>query len=142
MCPFRFYRIVHEKCDLASKVLKKAQARVDKKGSAYCPVTNNCEHFANECKTGKNECHQQWTPIEILGKSAISSVGSLTKVAKNSQFMSSYIKKILSVCAKLKKLNIEKLTKEYGGKFNPKFGFYSLVPGSRAERYFKYFYKF
>jgi hypothetical protein len=38
--------------------------------------------------------------------------------------MSSYIKKILSVCAKLKKLNIEKLTKEYGGKFNPKFGFY------------------
>ena len=86
----------------------------------YNPVTNNCEHFANECKTGKKECHQIWTLKEILGKSALSSIGSLADAAKNSRSMSFVNKKILSVCARLKKINIEKLTEEYGGKFNPK----------------------
>jgi hypothetical protein len=88
----------------------------------YNPVTNNCEHFANECKTGRKECHQIWTLNEILGKSALSSIGSLANAAKNSRSMSFVNKKILSVCARLKKL-----TKEYGEKFNPKLAFFISV---------------
>jgi hypothetical protein len=86
----------------------------------YCPCGNNCEHFANKCKTGRKECHQICTLYEILVKSALSSIGSLANAAQKSRSMSFVIKKILSVCARLKELNVEKLTEEYGAKFVPK----------------------
>ena len=119
MYPFRFYRIVYEdeECLPAPEVLKKAGARVGEKEPTYCLFTNNCEHFANECKTGKKECYQKQTAIEILGKNVVtSSIGSLVNVAKN--FMSSVYKKIISVCPGLKKL-----TEKYIAKFDPKLAF-------------------
>ena len=74
---FRYHRVVYNEneCDPACEVLRKAQERIGE--SEYCPFINNCEHFANECKTGKKECHQMWTPLEICGKSMTATLASL-----------------------------------------------------------------
>ncbi|CAB4026664.1 Hypothetical predicted protein, partial [Paramuricea clavata] len=120
---YRFYRIVYKdhECLPAPEVLKKAKARVDKEGPAYCPVTNNCEHFANECKTGKKECHQKWTPIEIIGKSAISSIVSV-KIAKPMSLMD----KLRHLLARM--LNIKPdLAEKYRANFNSKLAFFTAA---------------
>ncbi|XP_028396349.1 uncharacterized protein LOC114520305 [Dendronephthya gigantea] len=75
--PDRFYRIIYEENETIiapSEVLRKAESRIGEK--RYCPFTNNCEHFASECKTGVKKCHQFWISVEILGKSALSSITS------------------------------------------------------------------
>ena len=70
----------HEnECLPATDVLERTEARLGEKH--YCLFTNNCEHFANECKTGEKKCHQIWTSIEILGKNAISSITSFLNSA-------------------------------------------------------------
>jgi hypothetical protein len=76
----------------------------------YNPVTNNCEHFANECKTGEKECRQFWTPIEILVKSATSSC--LSFLVESLRSTGSWIKESDIV--------IEE-TLEFGAKFSPAF---------------------
>ena len=108
--PFRFYRIVYKdhECLPASKVLEKARARVDKKEPAYCLFTNNCEHFANECKTGKKKCYQKQTPIEILVKSATSTC------------LSSLVESLRSRGGWIKESDIEK-GMEFGAKVSPTF---------------------
>ena len=72
-----YYRIIYkkgEKCLSPEEVVEKAKEQMNKGEHSYNFVSNNCEHFANECKTGKSTCHQMWTAIEILGKSALSSI--------------------------------------------------------------------
>lgn len=85
----RFYRIVYEEneCYSASTVLERARARLGEKG--YRPFSNNCEHFANECKTGEKKCHQIWTGIEILAKSASSKIPSFVREVCEKIFESS-----------------------------------------------------
>ena len=80
--PRRFYRVVYEdnKCLPADEVLERAQAKLGEKD--YGVFTNNCEHFANECKTGEKKCHQIKTSIEILGKNAMESITSFFKRGK------------------------------------------------------------
>ena len=93
-----YYRIIYkdEECLSPEKVVEKAKEIMNKGEHSYNFVSNNCEHFANECKTGKSTCHQMWTAIEILGKSALSSIlsfviqtfrsGSRQKIDPNSAF--------------------------------------------------------
>ncbi|CAB4044357.1 Hypothetical predicted protein, partial [Paramuricea clavata] len=113
-----FYRIVYKdhECLSASEVLKKAKARVDKKEPTYSLFTNNCEHFANECKTGKKECRQFWTPIKILVKSATSSC--LSFLVESLRSTGSWIKESDIV--------IEEAL-EFGAKFSPTFATISAI---------------
>jgi hypothetical protein len=67
-------------CLPANEVLKRAETKLGEKN--FCPFTNNCEHFANECKTGEKECRQIRTSIEDLGKNAISSITSFLDRAR------------------------------------------------------------
>lgn len=60
--------------------MKRAQAKLGEKD--YGVFTNNCEHFANECKTGEKKCHQIKTSIEIFGKNAIGSIASFFRKSK------------------------------------------------------------
>ena len=78
----RFYRIVYEEseCLPADEVLKRAQAKLGEKD--FGMFTNNCEHFANECKTGEKKCYQIKTSIETLGKNAIGSITSFFRKGK------------------------------------------------------------
>ena len=71
-----YYRIIYkdEECLSPEKVVETAKKIMNEGGHSYNPVSNNCEHFANQCKTGKSICHQMRTPIEILRKSALSSI--------------------------------------------------------------------
>ena len=90
---FRYHRVVYNEneCDPACEVLGRARKRIGE--DEYSPFINNCEHFANECKTGKKECHQKWTPIEIFLKSTTATLGSLREVvSKVLQFVLKQLK--------------------------------------------------
>lgn len=54
---------------------KKVVAEYDEQKNEYCFVTNNCEHFAIECKTGVAESYQVSKTVEaILGPIGILSL--------------------------------------------------------------------
>ena len=78
MYSLRFLRVVHEvnKCLPTAEVLWNATTRIGQNQHTYNPLTNNCEHFANECKLGDKTCHQKWTVIEIFVGCLISTVAS------------------------------------------------------------------
>lgn len=95
----------------------------------YNLVTNNCEHFANECKTGEKVCHQIWTPIEIFVKSITATIGSFFKSPKDSRWLS-VIEKLLSMLPKVvkpTKTRIKKLLEKYAANFNPKMAAYIAI---------------
>ena len=60
--------------------MKKARERIGEK--KYSAFSNNCEHFATECKTGEKDCHQKGTPKEIVVKSALATIGSCVRAWK------------------------------------------------------------
>ena len=103
---FRFYRIVYEdnECLPAAEVLKKA-VEIEQNQDTYNLLLNNCEHFANKCKTGKKECHQQGTLFEILAECSIPTVVSYVVTSFQS--------------GRLEKSDMEKIM-EFGAKFSPK----------------------
>ena len=107
--------------------MKKARERIGEEKPTYCPLSNNCEHFATECKTGKKECHQKWTPIQIVGKSAvattISCVGPLTyaKIDEGKKVLA-FEETILSILEKISsKAKAEEIMEKYRSLFNPKY---------------------
>ena len=68
----RFYRILYPvdvECSPPSEVLKKARSKLGE--NEYNPISNNCEHFASWCKTGKPESLQIWTLLQITGKGGL-----------------------------------------------------------------------
>jgi len=46
----------HSKCDVPEKVIERAKSLLYRE--KYCLFTNNCEHFAYWCKTGKKKSEQ------------------------------------------------------------------------------------
>ena len=83
------------------------------KPRTYCPVTNNCEHFATECKTGTPECHQKWTPIAIGVKNLITTIvsRSMEVSAKRIPTLVAGITEIILCCIDFSEMQrIEKLT--------------------------------
>jgi hypothetical protein len=64
------------KCDTPAKVLERAENMVGKQ--EYCLFSNNCEHFAYWCKTGKKNSEQVKNAVDFTG--AIPT-GVLTKIA-------------------------------------------------------------
>ena len=50
------YKYIYYKCDDAQKVVERALSRLGER--AYNLFTNNCEHFATWCKTGRQRCSQ------------------------------------------------------------------------------------
>lgn len=65
-----------EMCLSPTEVIQTAEMYLmgTKKWDKYCIVTNNCEHFATFCKTGKPKCNQKFSVI-ISG--IINPVGSI-----------------------------------------------------------------
>ena len=73
----RFYRILYPvdvECSPPSEVLSRAKSKLGE--SKYDLFSNNCEHFATECKTGKPECCQTDPIFEIALKGR--AVGTFT----------------------------------------------------------------
>lgn len=107
--------------------MKKARERIGEEKPTYCPLSNNCEHFATECKTGKKECHQKWTPIEIVGKSAVATTVSCAgplKYAKIDEEKKAlaFQRTILSILEKIfSKAKAEEMIEKYRAIFNPKY---------------------
>ena len=50
------YKYEYDTCADADEVVRNAEAMIGER--KYNPVTNNCEHFATMCKTGKKKCSQ------------------------------------------------------------------------------------
>ena len=133
---FRYHRVVYNEneCDPACEVLRRARKRIGE--DEYCLVMSNCEHFANECKTGKKECHQKWTPPEICGKSTTATLASLRlfadkvleylKINKNTTYLA-HKKKLETILEEILGKMSSK-AKELGEKyleiFNPTFAMY------------------
>ena len=114
-------------CLRPCKVLKKARERIGEEEPSFNPVINNCEHFATECKTGKKECHQKWTPIEIGGKSVVATTGSGVRPLKYAKIdgkkkVLAFEGRILAILEKIfSKAKAEEIMKKYRAIFNPKY---------------------
>lgn len=68
------------KCDTPAKVLERAENMVGKHG--YCLFSNNCEHFAYWCKTGKHNSEQ--VKNAVAGGAGVTGsipIGLATKIA-------------------------------------------------------------
>ena len=59
------YKYVYDTCLDAWQVLKRAKDRLGERD--YNPFTNNCEHFATWCKTGKKYCSQVRSFVDRVG---------------------------------------------------------------------------
>ena len=113
-------------CLQPCKILKKARERIGEEKPRFCLPSNNCEHFATECKTGKKECHQKWTPIEIGGKSVVATTGSGVRPLKYAKIdekkkVLAFEETILSILQKISsKAKAEEIMEKYRAIFNPK----------------------
>ena len=58
--------MLHEKCLDPASVVQRARSKLGEK--QYSPLTNNCEHFAMWCKTGKRSSDQVKKAAEMLKK--------------------------------------------------------------------------
>ena len=66
------YLLKHDSCDDPEKVVSRAQSKLGE--GKYNPVTNNCEHFAMWCKTGKSSSDQVNKAKEMLQKPSPSQI--------------------------------------------------------------------
>jgi len=76
-----FYRIDYSLGDVypVKKVIERARSRLGE--AKYGPLSNNCEHFARWCKTGRAECGQVQTFKERLGLAYQTAVTKATQEA-------------------------------------------------------------
>ena len=85
------YVFEHEECLNSRQVLKRARSKVGE--GRYSPVTNNCEHFAMWCKTGKSFSDQTKKASWMFTKEAVTK--TTTSVVKHYQNVITTIKEIL-----------------------------------------------
>lgn len=70
------------KCDLPDVVVKRSESKLGQAG--YCLFTNNCEHFAYWCKTGKKKSEQvNNAAASIIGGAVKAAAGVGANVATN-----------------------------------------------------------
>jgi len=62
----RITQMMYGKPLLATEVVARARKKLGKKGGKYRLLTNNCEHFAIKCKTGREICWQSFK-YKIMG---------------------------------------------------------------------------
>lgn len=60
------YLLLHEHSLDRAEVIHRARSKLGEK--QYCPFTNNCEHFAMWCKTGKSSSDQVRKAKDMVGK--------------------------------------------------------------------------
>lgn len=60
------YLLLHEHSLDRAEVIHRARSKLGEK--QYCPFTNNCEHFAMWCKTGKSSSDQVRKAKHMVGK--------------------------------------------------------------------------
>ena len=72
--------MLHEHCLDPATVVQRARSKLGEE--KYCPLTNNCEHFAMWCKTGKSSSDQVEKAAKMLKKQVSKAVpcGALAAV--------------------------------------------------------------
>lgn len=73
----------HRRSFSQSRVAKRAKRRLGER--KYNLIFNNCEHFANWCKTGKSRCKQGEQILPTGGKAAGYKVRQMAKEAKKTR---------------------------------------------------------
>jgi len=63
------YRMIHEQCFDTETVICRAQSELGE--GKYNPITNNCEHLAMRCKTGRSSSDQVNKAKEMVGEQAV-----------------------------------------------------------------------
>jgi len=70
----RLTALMYGKPRLAEEVVAHARRKLGKKGGKYSLLSNNCEHFAVKCKTGRSICWQSFKYKVMGGLVLISSL--------------------------------------------------------------------
>ena len=71
--------MLHKDCLDRTTVVKNARSELGKK--LYCPLTNNCEHFAMRCKTGRSASDQVNKIEETINEQLQKALSSAAMVA-------------------------------------------------------------
>jgi len=96
------YVFKHKKCLDPKKVVENAQGRLGKGG--YNPFTNNCEHFAMWCKTGKSSSDQVKKATRMSFKEAVKETIREVPPSKVSETASHVINMVIERVTELFKL--------------------------------------